>query len=269
MVSNYEEKKEARIERYKELSDKHKINADALSKRSHDMASIIPLGQPILVGHYSEGRDRRYRDRIHKTMKKAFEEDDKSKYYKSKALSAESNNAISSDDPEAITKLKDKIASLKADQEQNKAVNKIVKSKKKSYTIEQKKEDLSKIGLKDHTIDLLFEPDCLGDTGIPSYRLTNNNANIRRLEERLKTLEIKSKDETKEYIIGDITISDNVEDNRVMVYFPGKPDQEMIHKLKGRGFRWSPTNECWQAYRNNRTYWNIKQLFNIQIWKSD
>jgi DNA repair exonuclease SbcCD ATPase subunit len=268
MSSSYEEKKEARIERYKELAEKHQKTADELSKRSHDMASIIPFGQPILVGHYSEGRDRRYRDRIHRTMEKSFEEKDKANYYKSKALSAESNTSISSDDPEAITKLKEKIESLKEEQERNKSINKIIKSKKKNYTIEQKKEDLTKIGLKPHTIDLLFEPDCFNEIGIPSYRLTNNNANIRRLEERLKTLEVKSKDETKEYIIGDITISDNVEENRVMICFPGKPDLETIHKLKTMGFRWSPSNECWQAYRNNRTYYNIKQLFGIQIWKS-
>jgi Domain of unknown function (DUF3560) len=29
------------------------------------MASVIPFGQPILVGHYSEKSDRRHRSRIH------------------------------------------------------------------------------------------------------------------------------------------------------------------------------------------------------------
>ena len=45
------------------------------------MASAIPFGQPILVGHHSEGRDRRYRDRIHNTFGKAFATMDKADYY--------------------------------------------------------------------------------------------------------------------------------------------------------------------------------------------
>ncbi|MEE8059026.1 MAG: DUF3560 domain-containing protein [Pseudomonadales bacterium] len=39
-------------------------------KRAKDMAPVIPFGQPILVGHHSEHRDRRYRDRIHNTFVK-------------------------------------------------------------------------------------------------------------------------------------------------------------------------------------------------------
>lgn len=52
------------------------------------MASIIPFGQPILVGHHSEQRDRNYRDRIHNTFGKAFAEQDKAAYYHSKAENA-------------------------------------------------------------------------------------------------------------------------------------------------------------------------------------
>jgi hypothetical protein len=38
--------------------------SDSLYKHAHAMANCIPFGQPILVGHYSEGRDRRFREKL-------------------------------------------------------------------------------------------------------------------------------------------------------------------------------------------------------------
>lgn len=46
---------------------------DALDAKAHALADVIPFGQPILVGHHSEGRDRRYRAKIAATMDKAVE----------------------------------------------------------------------------------------------------------------------------------------------------------------------------------------------------
>jgi hypothetical protein len=57
-MNAYEEKQQARVERYEALAEKHRAAADAACNRAHEMASIIPFGQPILVGHHSEGRDR-------------------------------------------------------------------------------------------------------------------------------------------------------------------------------------------------------------------
>lgn len=62
--------------------------SEQLFEKAHDMASIIPFGQPILVGHHSEKRDRNYRNRIHNTMRKAFEEEGKAKYYRNKKENA-------------------------------------------------------------------------------------------------------------------------------------------------------------------------------------
>lgn len=47
--------------------------ADAGFARAREMASIIPLGQPILIGHHSERRDRNYRARINSTEDRALE----------------------------------------------------------------------------------------------------------------------------------------------------------------------------------------------------
>ena len=70
---------------------------------------MIPLGQPILVGHHSEKRHRRDLKRIDEYFAKAKEHHDKAEYFRRRAAAAESNVIIFSDDPDATEKLVDKI----------------------------------------------------------------------------------------------------------------------------------------------------------------
>lgn len=79
-MNSYEEKQEARRARYEEKASRLRDEAHRLHDQAHEMASAIPFGQPILVGHHSEGRDRRYRARIHDTFGKAFATMDKADY---------------------------------------------------------------------------------------------------------------------------------------------------------------------------------------------
>ena len=66
MKSNYEERKQNRLEAYQNLAAKNESLSTSLWKQSDKMASVIPMGQPILVGHHSEKRDRNYRERTRK-----------------------------------------------------------------------------------------------------------------------------------------------------------------------------------------------------------
>ena len=109
MKSNFEERKQARIERYKELSVKNENKSSELFAQQRKMASVIPMGQPILIGHHSEKGHRSLLNRIDNTMRKSVQASDKAEYYADKANAAENNIAIFSDDPEAIRKLKEKI----------------------------------------------------------------------------------------------------------------------------------------------------------------
>jgi hypothetical protein len=77
-----------RAERYEGLAEKTHDKASQLYSDAEKMASIIPLGQPILIGHHSERSDRNYRDRIHNKYGKAFETFDKAKEYEEKASTA-------------------------------------------------------------------------------------------------------------------------------------------------------------------------------------
>ena len=81
------------------------------------MSEAIPFGQPIIVGHHSEQSDRNYRKRISDKFESAFREQGKADELRAKAEAAENNTAISSDDPEAIQKLKDKLLGFEESQE--------------------------------------------------------------------------------------------------------------------------------------------------------
>lgn len=250
MTNNYNERKQARIDRYKELAQKNHAAAIAKSEESRKMMSAIPMGQPILVGHHSEARDRRYRERAWNKVGQAVALTEKAKYYEHKAMAAENNHAISSDDPEALKLLKEKLANLEKLQEIMKSSNKIIRSKK--LTDEEKIQEMVKLGLSEDGAKEALKPNCFGGLGFAPYQLTNNNANIKRVKDRIKELEKRATEETTEEEINGIKIVDNVEDNRLQIFFQGIPAEEIRSTLKHSGFRWSRYNGCWQSYRNER-----------------
>lgn len=84
-VTAKQERAESRAERLEDRADNASSESDDLYKRAHTMASAIPMGQPILVGHHSEKRDRNYREKIHNTFRRAFQADDKAKHYARRA----------------------------------------------------------------------------------------------------------------------------------------------------------------------------------------
>ena len=119
--TDYEERKKRRIERYKELSEKASNKSKEYSKAHDKIADTIPMGQPILVGHHSEGRHRRDLKRMDTAIEKSIEEDKKAEYYSDKVESMQNSNIISSDDPKAIEKLEEKLQTLEKYKEKVKA----------------------------------------------------------------------------------------------------------------------------------------------------
>lgn len=70
-MNAYEEKQNRRRARYEARASRAEAEANETSERARDMLHVIPPGQPILVGHHSEGRDRRFRAKIGDTFRKA------------------------------------------------------------------------------------------------------------------------------------------------------------------------------------------------------
>ena len=84
-----------------------------------------------------------------------------------------------------------------------------------------------------------------------SFELTNLGANIRRMKERTVQIE-KAQTATATTKEGTLArLEDCPQDNRVRLFFPGKPSEAVRSDIKHRGFRWTPSIGCWQAYRNN------------------
>lgn len=77
-----------RAERMEERAEKAEQRSTSAYETAKEIGSFIPFGQPILVGHHSEGRHRRDINRIDNAMRKSCEESDKAKYYEDKAETA-------------------------------------------------------------------------------------------------------------------------------------------------------------------------------------
>lgn len=240
-MNDYEEKRQARIDRLHARADALGSAAESTIDHARRMADVIPFGQPILVGHHSEGRDRRYRGRIDAKFRKGFALAEAAKDAERRAIAAEDNDAVSSDDPDAVDKLRDKVAKLKKTQDQMVRVNRALRAGKTDDEIAA----LTDIGITAALVAKLREPDFCGRTGFADYQLKNNSANIRRLEQRIEELAAKAVTPAREpETIGHVRIEES--ENRVRVFFAGKPSEAVRSLLKSAGFRWSPTVGAWQ-----------------------
>lgn len=252
------ERQEARAERYRQYADNADRRATAAFNASNDAVAGIVPGQPILVGHHSEKAHRRAIEKSNDAMSRCVRESEKAAYYRQKAEAVENNDKIYLGDDDAIERLEEKIADLTKRQEAMKAANKIIRNKKllRSVKIDQ----LVILGFSrqksEWAVDNGFQ--------FPGYQLTNNNAKINAAKKQLERARKMSEKEDREYQAGDLTIEECYSENRLRVYFPGKPDDETRANLKKNGFRWSPSNECWQAYINPWALRYVKELTSNQ-----
>lgn len=258
MKSNYEERRQNRLQAYQNLAAKNDAKSDALYNQSEQMGAAIPMGQPILVGHHSEKGDRAYRERMSNKMGQSVEASKKAKYYEARAESLLSNTAVSSDDPNAIDKLTEKLERLEATQTLYKAINKIVKNSKLADA--EKVMRLVEIGVHERRAVKMTELSQFDGAGIPSYLLTNNNANIRNTKLRIEHLSNIAAMETTEDVINGVTMKVSVEDNRVQLFFPSIPDESTRTELKRSGFRWAPSVGAWMRQISTSSVWSAKNI---------
>lgn len=87
------ERKVAKAERYETYAGNAEERAKAASERASSIASMIPMGQPVILGHHSEKRHRRDRDRIDSGMRKSIEESKKADYFSHRVSSLQNHVA--------------------------------------------------------------------------------------------------------------------------------------------------------------------------------
>lgn len=169
--------------------------------------------------------------------------------YRKRALAAISKSFKKNIDP--LEAYKNDLANREALAIKYVEVNKAIRKHKGNEAAQI--EALKGFGYGATIIHNLLHPD-YGKQGIPSFSMTNNNANIKRIKSRIAQLEALAALPVTEKDINGVTITDNTEANRVQITFPGKPSDECRGELKSSGFRWTPSNGAWQAFRNQRNY---------------
>ena len=236
---------DARRDRLQARAQKATGQAESLYKRARSMASVIPFGQPILVGHHSEGRDRRYRAKIHNTFGAAFKEHDKAAHYAQRA-EAVGTAGISSDDPDALAKLREQLAQAEAAHARMKRINKHLKAENLAA--------LRAEGLSDADIAGFQKGDFAGRKGYAPYELSNSNQRMARLKARIAE---RTRAEQLREAAGDVPrrkwpfvdgggmLVEDFEANRVYLHFDRKPEKADRQRLGKAGFRWTSSISAW------------------------
>ncbi|CAM5442557.1 hypothetical protein SALBM311S_11632 [Streptomyces alboniger] len=80
-----EERAESRAERFEDRASRATASSDASYQRSKQISERFYMGQPILVGHHSEGRARRDHARMDNAMRKSINEGERAKHWAQRA----------------------------------------------------------------------------------------------------------------------------------------------------------------------------------------
>ena len=162
---------------------------------------------------------------------------------------------ISADDPEAVQKLKSKLAGLEQEQERMKAVNAYYRKHKTldgcpqltPDEVERRKAAMAQSWLADpHPYE--------------SYALTNNNANIRQTKKRIEELSAKKETEFEGWAFEGGEVKMDVQSNRLQVFFHEKPDRDTCSAMRHGGFRWAPSVGAWQRQLTNNAIWTATHM---------
>lgn len=257
----YEKKVNARLERWQKAAQRAAAASEAAYSGAKRIGDMIPLGQPILIGHHSESRARRDAERIRNGYQKGYALYKQSQDLKARAAAAADNSAIYADNPSALSLIQTEIDELELTIEKMKAVNKWIRSKGKNTK-----------ALDDVGLTPVQAKDSLGvyqsEGCFPSYALSNRGANLRRLKERLKDVEAKQAIPNSQQRIGDVVIYQNADIMRTQIEFGGKPLDSIIKELKASGFRWSPDEKRWQRLIGRYAY-DIAEKIATKIAKGE
>lgn len=100
----YRDRRVARAERLRRWAATREERQPALSERAQQMRDVIPMGQPIFVGHHSESRHRRHLQRSDRAEERAIENQRTAVRMRRRAESIEqaAEHAIYEDDPDAL-----------------------------------------------------------------------------------------------------------------------------------------------------------------------
>lgn len=263
------EKRDRQREAYARLSASHKEASDAACLGASTLSSMLPFGQPILVDHPSAGRHRRDIGKINSGMRKSIEHAKTADYYADKLANLDSNTAISSDDPDALEKLRAKLEDMEECQEYMKQINGFIRKVGKLPEGDRVARMTELSGVTTEAAAAYLAPDYSGRTGLAHYRpfqLSNNSANMKRVKDRITQIErqhqaIIDSGESSEVEYPDLglTVVTNRAINRLQLIFNEKPSEAIRSNLKSKGFHRTKEG-AWQRQISNSAVWQAEQI---------
>ncbi len=166
---------------------------------------------------------------------------------------------IRQDDPQAIPKLQKKLDGLVKAQETMKAVNAYYR---KHGTLDGCPH-LSPDNIENLKADMAsswhYEK-----KPFQSWELSNNNAEIRRIRQRIDSLTHARETVYVGWEFEGGHVEANREQSRLQVFFEDKPDADARQQLKEHGFRWAPSVGAWQRLLNGNAYYAADRISSIQ-----
>jgi hypothetical protein len=186
------------------------------------------------------------RARVIRATERAFGHMDMAAHHEAKAAGIERQlrNTVFSDDDDATEALQAKIDAGRAEIEQMKAANKIIRKFKKDLPAGYLA--LEQAGFSAALARSLFEPDFAGRIGFASYQLTNLGANVRRMEKRIEEIKAMRQRAESAEDKGGVSIEGN---DYISVTFAEKPSRDILNDLRNAGFRWG--RGSWSGRREN------------------
>ncbi|MCY1062151.1 methyltransferase [Nannocystis sp. SCPEA4] len=171
---------------------------------------------------------------------------------------------ISSDRSDAVELLQRKVEEGRVLQQRMRAANQIIR---RNLSDTQKIEQLGTLGIKPERAAELLKKDFAGRVGFPDYALTNNLANIRRMEQRIAQLQQERARPAGAFAFAGGRVEENTDKNRVQIFFDSKPPFEVRERLKRSGFRWAPSDGAWQRQRNEEARQAVAKVLGVP-WPS-
>lgn len=165
------------------------------------------------------------------------------------------NHAISSDDPKAVEKLTEKLEACQRRQAYMKTVNSFYRKHGTVHGCPDVPEETAE------KLDEAVRTGYSWETApFVSYELSNNNAEIRRLKQRIEQLSYNQKVGYVGWKFDGGEAVANTDNNRLQLLFDEKPGEEQRTALKRNGFHWSPGEQAWQRQLNDNAIYAASRL---------
>lgn len=236
------ERIEQRLEKRREWAVKRAAESNAAVNHSMKMLEVIPVGQPILIGHHSERGHRALLKRSDNAMRRGVEAGKMANRHEQVADTLESvlDNSIFSDDPDAADALRARIAEREAQSARMRYIN---KAHAKFVKTGKLPDDLTEA---EATMIRTYKPAYSWERHpYPPYALSNLRGRITADKKRLKAVIYRAARAAEAQAApGGVVIKG---DDYVSVTFAEKPARSILDALKAAGFHWS--SGSWHGYR--------------------